>query len=393
MTEQDPALRRIADAVENAPALSLGSLAPDAPKEPKRRRARALGYDVKRLNDEFAVVLMGSKALVLQEQDGGPVEDQVRFLTLEAFRAWFLNCWTETAGKDGAVKPVTFAEAWLKSPQRRQFKGIEFHPDPQNAAGTPGYFNLWRGFGLTPEPRPNAYKTFKDHLLNNVCQGDKELYRWVFGWFAHIVQRPRERVGTALVCRGKMGAGKTKIGEVIGSLIPAHYFLVDDPRYLVGQFNAHMASCLLLQADEGFWAGDKAAEGRLKGLVTAEFQMIEAKGVDPIRLKNYVRLLITSNEDWVVPAGKDERRFCVLDIDPRCAQNHGYFQEMDEELANGGREALLADLLAFDLSTVNLRQIPRTGALLEQKLRSLDPMENWWFERLRSGSTRRGGEG
>ncbi len=134
-----------------------------------------------------------------------------------------------------------------------------------------------------------------------------------------------------------MGSGKTKIGEVLGSLFPSHYFLVDDPRYLVGQFNAHMASCLLLQADEGFWAGDKAAEGRLKGLVTADFQMIEAKGIDPIRLKNFVRLLITSNEDWVVPAGKDERRFCVLDINPRCAQNNEYFREMDEELENGGR--------------------------------------------------------
>jgi hypothetical protein len=153
-----------------------------------------------------------------------------------------------------------------------------------------------------------------------------------------------------------------------------------------------MASCLLLQADEGFWAGDKAAEGRLKGLVTGEFQMIEAKGVDPVRLRNYVRLFITSNEDWVVPAGKDERRFCVLDIHPRCAQNHDYFREMDEQLAAGGRDALLADLLAFDLSTVNLRQIPSTGALLEQKLRSLDTVESWWFERLFAGTTLRDGE-
>ncbi len=47
-----------------------------------------------------------------------------------------------------------------------------------------------------------------------------------------------------------MGTGKSTIGEVMGSLIASHYFLVDDPRYLVGQFNAHMASCLLLQADE-----------------------------------------------------------------------------------------------------------------------------------------------
>ena len=108
-------------------------------------------------------------------------------------------------------------------------------------------------------------------------------------------------------------------------------FLVDDPRYVTGQFNAHMASCLLLQADEAVWAGDKAAEGRLKGLITAPMQQIEAKGIDPVRLDNYVRLLMTSNEEWVVPAGKDERRFAVLDVDPRCAQQHEYFAEMDQK--------------------------------------------------------------
>jgi hypothetical protein len=183
-----------------------------------------------------------------------------------------------------------------------------------------------------------------------------------------------------------MGSGKTKVGEVIGSLISSHYFLVDDPRYITGQFNAHMASCLLLQAEEAVWAGDKHAEGRLKGLITSRFQMIEQKGIDPIRLENFVRVMMTSNEDWVVPAGKTERRFCVLDVSDLVAQNHNYFADMEKELAAGGREALLRDLLAFDLSTVNLWKIPKTGALLEQKLRSLDPVEAWWLGRLRDGT-------
>ena len=168
-----------------------------------------------------------------------------------------------------------------------------------------------------------------------------------------------------------------------------HYFLVDSERYLTGNFNAHLASCLLLQADEAVWAGDKQAEGRLKGLVTSTEQMIESKGIDPIRLKNYVRVIMTSNEDWVVPAGKDERRFCVLDVGSGGAQNTGYFAELDEELANGGREALLADLLAFDLSSVDLRHIPRTAALLEQKIHSLDPIDGWWLDRLMAGAPTR----
>jgi Family of unknown function (DUF5906) len=204
-----------------------------------------------------------------------------------------------------------------------------------------------------------------------------------------VAQKPRERPGTALAIRGRMGTGKTIVGEIVGRLFPRHYFVVDDPRYVTGQFNAHMATCLLLQADEAVWAGDKAAEGRLKGLITSRIQQIEARGHDPIRLKNYVRLVMTSNEDWVVPAGKDERRFAVFDIDPRCAQKHDYFRKMDEELINGGLSHLLADLMRFDLSTVNVWQIPKTDALLEQKIRSLASVESWWFERLMSGTTSR----
>ncbi|MCV0427821.1 MAG: DUF5906 domain-containing protein, partial [Roseibium sp.] len=226
----------------------------------------------------------------------------------------------------------------------------------------------------------------KDHMLTNICDGDEALFRWVFGWFAHMMQRPRERPGTALVIRGLMGTGKSIMGEVMGSLIAPHFFQVDDPRYITGQFNAHMSACLLLQAEEAVWAGDKVAEGRLKGLITSKTQMIESKGVDPYRLDNFVRIMMTSNEDWVVPAGKDERRYCVLDCAAHAKENHGYFGEMMEQLDKGGRRALLADLLSFDLSTVNLRQIPRTGALLEQKLRSLDSVDMFVFERLQEGA-------
>lgn len=338
------------------------------------------------MNAEWGLVLMGSKAVIVREQIAGPMEDRLRLISVDAFRTWFLNSSTEVATGDGKVSGMTWAKRWLAHKKRRQFAGIEFFPNPDGVPGTPGYLNLWRGFSVEPREKENGWAILRDHMLNNVCEGDEALFRWVFGWFAHMVQRPRERVGTALVMRGKMGTGKTKVGEIFGSLFAAHYFAVDDPRYVTGQFNAHMASCLLLQAEEAVWAGDKAAEGRLKGLVTSKFQMIEAKGIDPIRLDNFVRLLMTSNEDWVVPAGKDERRFCVLDINPRCAQNTEYFREMDEQLDNGGREALLHDLMTFDLSQIDLRKIPRTGALLEQKLRSLDSVESWWFERLDAGA-------
>jgi hypothetical protein len=185
-----------------------------------------------------------------------------------------------------------------------------------------------------------------------VCSGDEALFAWVMGWFAQLVQRPTEKLGTSLVLRGAQGTGKTIVGRIIGSLLGPHYALVADSRYIVGRFNAHLANCLMLQLDEATWGGDHAAAGKLKDLITGDYQYIEYKGKEPVRVKNYVRLLVTGNNNWLVPAGLEERRFAVLDVNDDRRQNHKYFQAIEDEMRNGGREALLDYLLTFDLDSV-----------------------------------------
>lgn len=349
---------------------------------------RAWGYDVEAMNERYALVLMGSNAVIMEETRDGPIEDRHAIRTIPAFKAWLANRFTQMV-IDGEIKRKTWADRWLTDRKRRQYRGIAFHPRPSEDSPAPeGYFNLWRGFSREPKSG-GRYEIFREHIFVNICHGRKDDFDYIFGWMAHLIQRPRERIGTALVFRGGQGAGKTTIGQVLGALIADHYFLVDDPRYVTGNFNAFMASCLLLQAEEAVWAGDKVAEGRLKGLITSPFQMIEAKGVDPIRLANYVRIIMTSNNSWVVPAGADERRYAVFDVSNAVAQNTKYFAEMHAELEAGGYEALLHDLLTFDLESVDLRRVPRTQALLDQKLRTLDSPEAWWLERLKAGTPTR----
>ncbi|MCK1367298.1 primase-helicase family protein [Bradyrhizobium sp. 62] len=346
---------------------------------------RSWGFDVEEVNRSYALAIWGGKALVVNEQPHGPVNDRVRLMTFESMNSWFANRQTEVMGTDGRLKSVTWAKAWHQHADRRQYDGVEFFPNPDGIPSTPGYLNLWRGFSVTPSPAGSCAR-LKDHLRVNVCRENDEYYSYLFGWMAHLVQKPRERPGIALVMRGQKGTGKTVVGEVLGSLFAPHYFPVDDARYLTGQFNAHMATCLLLQADEAMWAGDKAAEGRLKGLLTSRIQMIESKGVDPIRMENRVRVIMTSNEDWVVPATGDERRFFVLDVGSYAQQNNEYFAELFEELDRGGRERFLHELLSFDLSQFNIWRIPQTKALLDQKLRSLDPIDDCIFNRLWAGT-------
>ena len=59
----------------------------------------------------------------------------------------------------------------------------------------------------------------------------------------------------------------------VGALFPAHHVTVAQPSELTGNFNAHLQNALLIQVEEGFWAGDKSAEGTPKNLVTSETRM------------------------------------------------------------------------------------------------------------------------
>jgi hypothetical protein len=190
---------------------------------------------------------------------------------------------------------------------------------------------------------------------------------------------------TALVMRGPFGAGKTKIGKVMGSLIGIqHYLLVSSRRFVTGQFNSHQASLLVLHADEAFWAGDKESVGTLRDLVSGDRHMLEYKGVDPINVRNFIRLYVSGNPDWIVPAGFGERRWAVFDIGQDHVKDLAYFAAIDHEMNNGGREALLHYLLNFDLSQVDLRTIPKTAALLE--IESMTPEQAWWLETLMKGT-------
>ena len=202
---------------------------------------------------------------------------------------------------------------------------------------------------------------------------------------AHCVQHPEKPPGVALVLRGGRGTGKGIFARGFGELFGRHFFTTAQGQHLLGNFNHHLRDKLVVFADEAFWAGDKAGEGVLKAIITEPTLAFEAKGFDVEHGPNHVHLIIASNESWVVPAGLDERRFCVLDLAEEHAQESAYFGPIVRQLQNGGPAALLHDLQKRDLSGFNVCNVPQTQALLDQKAFSMDPLEEWWEERLSEG--------
>lgn len=344
---------------------------------PETKRAEL----IVKLNREYALILLGDRPAVLRESTGLDLRPEYRLLSVSGFHEWLrpMTFW-ETDGK-GQTRKTQASKIWIDDPERRQYEGLVF--DPSKSA-PPSYYNLWQGFAVEPSPLGSCQR-FLDHIAQNVCNGDSDLFAWVMGWFAATFQYPTDKLGTSLVLRGAQGTGKTIVGRIIGSLLGPHYMLVADSRYIVGRFNSHLANCLLLQLDEATWGGDHAAAGKLKDLITGDFQNIEYKGKEPVRVKNFVRLLVTGNNNWLVPAGLEERRFAVLDMGDESRQQHTYFQAIENEMNAGGREALLHYLLNMDLADIPLRSIPHTAALAEQQVASLAPEQQWWLDILHRG--------
>jgi len=158
--------------------------------------------------------------------------------------------------------------------------------------------------------------------------------------------------------------------------------------HLTGKHNKHLQNRLLLCADEAVWAGDKEAERVLKGLVTERTMTVEPKGIDAFTWRNRLGIIHSTNERWVVPATDDERRYAVFDVDPVHMQDKAYFDPLFEEIDNGGAAAMLYDLLRLDLEGWHPRHdIPQTEALLEQKMASLEGLDQWWLSKLSTAET------
>lgn len=367
----------------------LGTSAPKpAPKKksPSQQRlareqvedalGKAMPKWVRRLNTKFAVALVSGKTVILHlKKDGG-----VHYGSVNDLHNFHEN---DRVEKDDTTVPIT--KVWMQSKHRRTYPdGIIFAPNRE----VEGAYNHWQGFSVEPSTAKDpskGCKLFLKHLKEVICDGNEEYYRYHLGWLAHMIQRPEDKPGVAVVYKGRKRIGKDTPFEYLGELFKPHYVTVGHQDQMVGKFNAHQEKCLLLHVQEGFWAGNKQAEGALKYLITSRQVTIEPKGVNSFQVPSVLRLFISSNERWVIPATEDEGRFFVLNVSEMRRNDHAYFAALREEMEGDGPASLLAYLQQYDISDFEVRKVPDTDALGEQKIQGLKNIEAWWLNTLQVG--------
>src|SRR5664279_938258 len=231
----------------------------------------------------------------------------------------------------------------------------------------------------------------RKHIHDVICSENEEHFQYLIRWMAYGVQHPDRPIGVAIALRGDEGAGKGFLWRNYGKLYGKHFKHVAHGAHLTGRFNAVLAETCAVFLDEALWAGDRPGEQILKALITEDTFQLERKNYDPIPVKNRLRVMIASNNQWIVPVGTRGRRYAVFDVsdkyaDEKSREHKAYWEPLQvqfgDDAPDDGRAAMLYDLRHMDLSNFNVRVVPESAAKTEQKLLSLRGAKLWLYQVL-----------
>lgn len=361
----------------------------------------ALEQAMDRLNDEYAMVETSKAGLMVMCEYPHPArnnEIELRFQNVASLNLWLANkpfFRMNILNADPVIPdadPIEVQEIkriakpgsyWASWSGRREYRGLTLDPDPDNLNQNPELYNEFHGWPV--RGRRGNWDLLKKLLLEGYCEGNMHCYNWLMDWLAVGLQRPKERYGVSLVTRGGKGVGKTTLPYYYRRLFGPHATKVSDMKRLTGRFNAHLSNKLLIHADEATWGGDKSHEGTLKDMITGETFSCEYKGIDVLERPNYMRFLITSNSDWVVPVFGKERRFFVLELTNAFQDDFAFFEALRKQMEEqGGLAAMMYELQHRQIET-NQRKAPSTAALEAMGDIGLDTHELWLLEALQAG--------
>jgi hypothetical protein len=354
---------------ENDPRPATSELNSDEVR--KRRLIRAM--KLKEINDKYAVVRSyGGKCEVFE------------FQPKEAFDQWMANEFIPSLKKQKGEDAV--APWWFRHPRRKEYDGVIFKPLAEQVITTSGHLkilNMYLGWGV--EPKQGDWSLIRQHIMEVLANGDSKAGNYIMNWNAWGVQHPDLLPEVALTLIGEKGTGKGTLSRVLRMIFGSHSIQVSNIRHLTGTFNAYKENLIFLVADEAYWGGHKGEAGELQRMITEDTLFIEPKYFNQYEAKNYIHSLILAEPGWVIPAGRNERRYAVFHVGERYLGDRKYFKALHHQIDNGGAAAMLYDLQQMNLGDWHPREIYKTAALGHQQELSLSPLDEWMLGLLEDG--------
>lgn len=359
-----------------------------------REKAEEAIYELKMINAKHGFIksFNGKTMISSMVYNEYHRRDIPEFITPETFQSMYSNIPAPEQGEKGGVPPL--GKWWLANPYRKEYETATFEPDrPPREYEKDGklIYNMWEGFSV--EPKRGSWKYTIRHIYEILCNKDRAKFKYIMRWLAWCVQHPGEQAEVALIFKGKKGAGKGTILTHFKKLFGVHGFVISNREHLTGKHNAHLQNLVFLFADEAYNPGDREAEGILKNLITEGGITVEPKFHNPKLTRNCLHIAMATNNEWVIPATEDERRYFINQVDNKYAKGESsdyirdkYFKRLWAELSDEGLSAMLYDLKNMQLGEYHPRYaIPMTEEMKKQIAMSLPKVKTAMFYFLEEG--------
>lgn len=364
----------------------------------RRETAEVENPHLKKMNERHAFVnsVGGRPMIMCLEYSHVYKKEVIEFRTPDSIVTQYAN---EVAPNHRGDGLLPLGKWWITHPWRLEYDTVIFDPTKEPGANkddygkhTRNYYNLWQGMSIEPAPTGTWRLTIR-HIWRILCNKDKVKFKYVMRWLAWCIQNPGQRAEVALIFKGKKGAGKGFLPTQFLSIFGIHGMTLSNPEQLIGKHNGHLETKCFIFADEAFYPGDKEGENVLKACITEKYLTVEPKFQQIRQAINCLHIMMSTNNDWVIPASQDERRYFINEVDNRYAKNHvsdevreAYFNRLWGEMDSGGVSFMLHKLSTMKINNWHPRNnIPETKELRKQITLSLKPAEKAIMAFLENG--------
>jgi hypothetical protein len=266
---------------------------------------------------------------------------------------------------------------------------IEFLPgEPEVTHDADGcrVLNLWKPPPWTADDHAGEPSLFLEHVAY-ILDNDGTAVEHVLNFLAHLVQRPQERIGHALLITSEAkGIGKSTLGTVVRRLVGEQNSRVAQTKDLKSSFDGWLVGKLVVHVDEVYEAGNWDLANKLKPLITEPTVSANIKYGPQIEIENYARFLMFSNHSAPLNIEEGDRRYFVFNskTEPR---DDDYYDRLYRYIeTTEAMNAIYTFLSRRDLSAFNpYRRPPMTEAKQQIIAESEHPLHTYIIEAVVSG--------
>lgn len=322
------------------------------------------------INKKFAHVVIGGTHKMVSKEDCSINGSKIVYGAIDSFQHYFTN--------KSYVAGLNRGKAWAKWENKAFFdNGIGFYP---NLSKLPkGCYNLFDGWLC--EPKQGDCSFILNHINQVLCDGNLQAGKYFIQWLAHIFQKPDVKPSVSVFIKSVEGTGKGSLFRMLQEILGVYASQINGAELVTRNFNGILTAKLLIFADEVNLI-ERDTFDKIKGLISEPTCQLERKGIEVEPMANLSRFIFASNHDQVIPAGKRERRFLLIEASDKKASDKEYWIQFNKLINPDYAGYFLDYLLNLDISDFDPYNAPMTKELIQQKTMNFAPIDLYLFEQL-----------